>query len=97
MYNSSNSLGLSISVLAWANLLKLLWVPGSSEMAGNECADEQTRKGSESKFIDPEPVVGRKKLLKSSLNLYTDYCGICSLPDDNRRSFSKAPIAELLS
>lgn len=44
--------------LAKGNSVTLLWVPGHCGIDGNEKADELARKGSETKFIGPEPVVG---------------------------------------
>jgi len=37
----------------------LTWVPAHSGVLGNELADELAREGSSSKFVGPEPAVGR--------------------------------------
>lgn len=40
------------------NRVKLLWVQGHDEIAGNEFADEHTRKGSITSLTGPEPEDG---------------------------------------
>ncbi len=40
------------------NNVSLLWVPGHSNIVGNEKADELARMGSQEQFIGPEPYIG---------------------------------------
>lgn len=40
------------------NELEVMWVPGHSDISGNEEADELARKGSESPPCAPEPILG---------------------------------------
>ncbi|MCP4831423.1 MAG: hypothetical protein GY886_04310 [Gammaproteobacteria bacterium] len=40
------------------NKVTLVWVPGHSDVAGNERADELARQGSAEAFMGPEPVLG---------------------------------------
>ena len=48
----------NLKTLAWICNLTLIWVPGHEEIDGNEKADELARKGSETRFIGPEPFCG---------------------------------------
>jgi hypothetical protein len=43
--------------LAETNKVCLIWVPGHSDIKGNEMADELARQGSDSSFVGPEPAL----------------------------------------
>ncbi len=43
--------------LAERNLVSLIWVPGHTDVQGNEIADELARKGSATSFVGPEPAL----------------------------------------
>ena len=47
-----------LNELSRDNKVQLVWVPGHSNISGNEKADELARKGSDTKFIGPEPFFG---------------------------------------
>ena len=47
-----------IQSLAESNDVNLIWVPGHSNITGNEKADNLAREGSNTAFIGPEPVTG---------------------------------------
>jgi ribonuclease HI len=60
----------ALETLSRNNNVTLTWVPGHSGILGNEKADKLARKGSSSKFVGPEPAVGKyaglvKYLVKS--------------------------------
>ena len=40
------------------NMVKLSWVPGHSNIKGNDIADSLARLGSSTQFADPEPYIG---------------------------------------
>ena len=48
----------ALETLSENNEVSLIWVPGHSDVPGNEKADELARIGSSTKFIGPEPVLG---------------------------------------
>ena len=48
----------SLIALSSCNSLELRWVPGHQGIQGNEKADQLAKKGAETSFIGPEPVVG---------------------------------------
>ena len=52
-----NCIGL-LNQLACDNTVHLVWVPGHSNICGNEKADELARIGSDMNFIGPEPFCG---------------------------------------
>ncbi len=43
--------------LAATNIVCLIWVPGHSDIKGNEMADELALQGSDSPFVGPEPAL----------------------------------------
>ena len=45
-------------MISETNKVTLVWVPGHSNVQGNEKADELARKGSETDFVGPEPAMG---------------------------------------
>lgn len=47
-----------LNKLCSSNSVTLLWVPGHSDIEGNERADELARNGSEHPFVGPPPAVG---------------------------------------
>ena len=48
----------NLETLSESNTVSLVWVPGHSNILGNEKADELARKGSTTDFIGPEPALG---------------------------------------
>jgi ribonuclease HI len=48
----------SLVRLAEHNRFQLIWVPGHMGICGNEMADQLSRQGSSSPFIQPEPALG---------------------------------------
>ncbi|KAJ8975526.1 hypothetical protein NQ317_003331 [Molorchus minor] len=52
-----NKTKIANQVLVVRNHVTLDWIPGHSGQAGNEIADSLARKGAESTFIGPEPVL----------------------------------------
>ncbi len=48
----------SLNELSHSNEVNVIWVPGHTEIPGNEKADELARKGALSKPMGPEPIVG---------------------------------------
>jgi Ribonuclease HI len=47
-----------LSELATRNSVQLVWVPGHEGILGNERADELAKKGADTRFTGPEPVLG---------------------------------------
>lgn len=47
----------SLCELNQRNLVSLIWVPGHSNILGNEKADELAKRGAETAFTGPEPVI----------------------------------------
>ncbi|KAJ8976426.1 hypothetical protein NQ317_011942 [Molorchus minor] len=48
----------ALNNLSLRNHVTLVWIPGQSGQEGNEIADSLARKGAETTFIGPEPVLG---------------------------------------
>ena len=47
-----------LNKLGTNNMLKLAWIPGHSNIEGNDIADSLARQGSSKDFIGPEPYIG---------------------------------------
>ena len=47
-----------LSELATHNSIQLVWVPGHKGVLGNERAGELAKKGTDTPFTEPEPVLG---------------------------------------
>ena len=47
-----------LSELATRNSIQLVWVPGHEGILGNERADKLAKKGADTPFTGPEPVLG---------------------------------------
>ncbi|XP_026333703.1 uncharacterized protein LOC113240584 [Hyposmocoma kahamanoa] len=47
-----------LNTLGESNIVVLRWVPGHSDIEGNESADELTKAGAREAFIGPEPFIG---------------------------------------
>jgi ribonuclease HI len=47
----------SLQALSTSNRVRLSWVPGHCDIAGNEMADKMVREGSSAIFCGPEPVL----------------------------------------
>lgn len=57
----------SLKVLSEHNEVTLIWVPGHSDVRGNEMADKLARQGSKASYIGPEPRLSTCAGLMSSL------------------------------
>ena len=48
----------ALNLLSSNNTVILSWIPGHSEVEGNDIADELARRGSDTSFTGPEPAIG---------------------------------------
>lgn len=62
----------TLKELSAHNKVRICWVPGHSEVEGNEVADELARQGAATKFIGPEPHCGINwSAVKGEIELWT--------------------------
>ena len=62
----------TLKELSAHNKVRICWVPGHSEVDGNEVADELARQGAATKFIGPEPHCGINwSAVKGEIELWT--------------------------
>ncbi|KMQ88409.1 lian-aa1 retrotransposon protein [Lasius niger] len=63
----------ALNRLASTNRVKLLWVPGHTEVKGNERADELARKGVNTPTMGPESAVGlTKNAIRMGIKRWTE-------------------------
>ena len=64
---------MTLQQLSMHNCVRLLWVPGHSNIDGNETADELAKQAALMDYVGPEPALG----LSLQISNMKFFCGLC--------------------